>query len=173
MSFIEQKFLEFFFERLQINETGRYEDSFPYLSKCGRERNFIRCDDRPIVYLDLLQSPESYKPDKLTYGFAKSDKLRTSFQPDKIYMQPDTGRIYHPADPELGGVALIKSSIAIALSKDFHFGKGEDKPPTHITWRGITYGLTNEIAPLMDKSPLEAQELAENLIIKNVQYRKR
>lgn len=56
--FTEKKFLVFFFQRLRRNETGRYEDEFPFVSPCGRERNFIRCDDTPIVYTHVVSSPE-------------------------------------------------------------------------------------------------------------------
>lgn len=42
--------MQFFFKRVKFNKTGRFEQYFPYLSLCGRERNFIRCDDLPIVY---------------------------------------------------------------------------------------------------------------------------
>jgi hypothetical protein len=45
----EQKLLFNFFKRLRHNETGRYHE-FQYLSLCGRERNYVRCDDRPIVF---------------------------------------------------------------------------------------------------------------------------
>lgn len=50
----EKDFLVFFFKRLRLNESDRYADEFPYLSPCGRERNFIRCDDKPIVYTHLI-----------------------------------------------------------------------------------------------------------------------
>ena len=46
----EKKLLFNFFKRLRFNETGRYEREFKYLSLCGRERNFVRCDDRPTVF---------------------------------------------------------------------------------------------------------------------------
>lgn len=53
--FTEKKFLAFFFKRLKLNNTGRYEQDFPYLSICGRERNFVRCDDLPIVFTHVLK----------------------------------------------------------------------------------------------------------------------
>ncbi|CAE1253424.1 UPF0598 protein F59C6.12,UPF0598 protein C8orf82,UPF0598 protein C8orf82 homolog [Acanthosepion pharaonis] len=51
--FKEKKFLEFFYKRLRVNSTQKYPE-FPYLSLCGRERNYIRCDDRPIVFTELI-----------------------------------------------------------------------------------------------------------------------
>lgn len=49
----EKKFLQFFFSRIQLNETGSYPE-FPFLSLCGRERNYIRCDDLPLVFTHLV-----------------------------------------------------------------------------------------------------------------------
>lgn len=40
--FKDKAFLEFFFKRLKKNSTDRYQESFPYLSLCGRERNYVR-----------------------------------------------------------------------------------------------------------------------------------
>ena len=59
----EEKLLFNFFKRLRFNTTDRYPE-FRYLyvrktchykysrflSLCGKERNFIRCEDRPIVF---------------------------------------------------------------------------------------------------------------------------
>lgn len=49
----EVQFLKFFFTRLKKNDTRRYQD-FPYLSLCGKERNYVRCDDLPIVFTHVL-----------------------------------------------------------------------------------------------------------------------
>ncbi|XP_045130702.1 UPF0598 protein C8orf82 homolog [Portunus trituberculatus] len=51
--FKEKKFLQFFFSRMKFNETGRYPE-FPFLSLCGCERNYIRCDDLPLVFTHLV-----------------------------------------------------------------------------------------------------------------------
>lgn len=56
--FKEKKFLQFFFSRIRKNDTGRFENEFPYLSPCGRERNYIRCDDLPIVFTHILKDPK-------------------------------------------------------------------------------------------------------------------
>ena len=52
--FKEQHFLKFFFTRLKMNDLGRFNEEFPYLSPCGRERNFVRCDDLPIVFNQVI-----------------------------------------------------------------------------------------------------------------------
>ncbi|XP_064598732.1 UPF0598 protein CG30010-like [Liolophura sinensis] len=142
--FKEKKFLEFFFSRLKINDSGKYEDEFPYLSPCGRERNFVRCDDRPIVYTHVLPSSTPEDNDRLSYAGA-GDLLTVTFEPQKVCMLPHTGRVYYPAKPELGGIGLVRSALAIEFSKDFQFDNGEDNPPSHFTWKGKKYVLTNEL----------------------------
>lgn len=54
-SVADKKFLAFFFKHLRKNNTGRYTDDFPFLSICGVERNFIRCDDLPLVFTKVIQ----------------------------------------------------------------------------------------------------------------------
>lgn len=135
--FKEKKFLEFFFKRIRLNNTGRYNDDFPFISLCGRERNFIRCDDVPIVYTQIIKKNDVHV---LTYGYA-SDSLHTKFIPEKIYMSPQTGRVYHPADDKYGGVGLIKSKLAIELSKYFKFQNSETHAPTHLVWENEVYKL--------------------------------
>ncbi|XP_045521320.1 UPF0598 protein CG30010 [Pieris brassicae] len=137
--FKEKKFLEFFFKQIRLNKTGRYQEEFPYVSLCGRERNYIRCDDVPIVFTHIINK-ESHKIQLLTYAYV-GESLTHKLMPEKIYMSPNTGRVYHPADEKYGGVGLIRSKLAIELSKHFTFGNGECSPPTHFTWNEIIYDL--------------------------------
>lgn len=157
--FKEKKFLEFFFKRIRLNKTGRYQTDFPYISLCGRERNFIRCDDVPIVYTHISQKEIDYAQyDVLSYGYA-GDLLSAPFLPRKIYMLPETGRVYHPTDDKYGGVGLIKSKLAIELSKNFEFNDGETSPPSHFTWKGVKYEL--------DQHWLGEAIKKHNIVIKN------
>lgn len=137
--FKEKKFLEFFFKRIRLNDTGRYQEDFPYVSLCGRERNYIRCDDVPIVFTHIIRK-ESPKIEFLTYAYV-GESMTHKFMPEKIYMLPVTGRVYHPADDKYGGVGLIRSKLAIELSKHFTFKNGECNPPTHFTWNEKSYEL--------------------------------
>lgn len=134
--FKEKKFLEFFFKRIRLNKTGRYQEDFPFISLCGRERNYIRCDDVPIVYTHIYSTDEDY----LVFGYA-GDLLKFSFRPEKVYMLPETGRVYHPADEKYGGIGLIKSKLAIEISKNFSFANGDTCPPTHFMWKSKSYKL--------------------------------
>eukprot|EP00057_Strongylocentrotus_purpuratus_P027141 XP_011681615.1 PREDICTED: LOW QUALITY PROTEIN: UPF0598 protein C8orf82-like [Strongylocentrotus purpuratus] len=157
--FKDKKFLAFFFRRLKQNSFEHYKDSFPYLSPCGVERNFVRCDDRPIVFTHIIPDPdEPTGPGLLSCNFT-GDAVTVKFEPEKVCMLPISGRIYHPATRKTGGVGLIKSSIAIDISTCLEFGeKGEYSPPTHFTWMGKRYTLTNEVLDLMtdsEKSELE------------------
>ena len=107
--------------------------------------NFIRCDDRPIVFTKIIHTSDENTPDLLSYG-GTGEALTVPLEPEKICMLPDTGRIYHPCPEKKGRIGLIKSSIAIEISTLFKFSPGKEyDPPTHFNWKGKTYELTNEI----------------------------
>ena len=218
--YIDKKFLAFFFRRIKRNSTGRYEGDFPYVSPCGPETNYIRCDDLPVVFTHLLddkgqpiQDIESYgnsllqppqsggesssgqdsnfnplrtqnsipnssihqhnstsdpsnqyrSPDLstnpthdgsgtissqtctevLSYGGA-GDSLCVLFQPQKLCMLPEGGRVYHAGPDKLEGVGLVKSSLAIELSRFFVYEEGacsESSSPVGFRWRGRTWTI--------------------------------
>ncbi|XP_071450161.1 UPF0598 protein CG30010 [Hetaerina americana] len=179
--FKDKAFLVFFFKRVRKNNTGRYEEDFPFLSLCGRERNFIRCDDTPIVFTQVIQGEVKPKSKgKKSSGEAKESKdvqinnqtplsinaverdigvavdkyhlscnytgedLCVPFQPEKVFVSNTEGRVYHPASPEVGGVGLIKSSLAFLFSEKFRFDQGAEKRPTHLMWGGKLHKLNYE-----------------------------
>ncbi|XP_019740515.1 UPF0598 protein C8orf82 homolog [Hippocampus comes] len=144
--FKDKQFLVFFFSRLRLNQSGRYEDDFPFLSPCGRERNFLRCDDRPVVFTHLLQDATGDR-DLLSFC-GGADKLTVSFNPEALFMHPATGRVYHPCSERTGGVGLVKSSLAIELSPSFVYAseRGQSGPPTHFLWRKRQHVLSNQLA---------------------------
>ncbi|XP_026468529.1 UPF0598 protein CG30010-like, partial [Ctenocephalides felis] len=137
--FKDKDFLVFFFKRLRKNTTDRYKE-FPYLSLCGREKNYVRCDDLPIVYTHVLPIENQEKQYLLSYAHA-GPLLTEKFEPNKIYMCPKSGRVYHPAHEKVGSIGLIRSKLAIEFSKYFEFKNGEENPPTHFTWDGKRYEL--------------------------------
>ncbi|KAG5871955.1 UPF0598 protein [Gonioctena quinquepunctata] len=148
--FKDKKFLRFFFNQLRLNNTNRYT-KFPYLSPCGQERNFVRCDDCPIVFTHVTQKPvNQVKEDCLSYNHA-GDLLTQKFQPNKVIMLPETGRVYHPAPEKVGSIGLIGSKLAIEFSKYFRFDNGESNPPTHFTFANVTYDLDLEWYKLKSK----------------------
>lgn len=137
--FKEKQFLKFFFSQLEANATGRYTDTFPYVSRCGRERNFVRCDDLPVVFTEL----ECHSADMYHLMYA-GGTMSVAFQPEQVVMLPETGRVYHVGPANGGGVGLIKSSLAIELSKYFEFADG-GSVPTHLVWQGQKHELTKSI----------------------------
>ncbi|MCJ8750025.1 hypothetical protein PDJAM_G00194070 [Pangasius djambal] len=142
--FKDQQFLVFFFKHLKVNRSGRYQQHFPFLSLCGRERNFLRCDDQPVVFTHLLS--DTGQGAHLSYC-GGGTKLTFPFQPHSLFMHPDSGRVYHPAPEQFGGVGLVRSALAIEFSPHFHYSSGHDSSaqPTHFLWLGQRYTLTNEL----------------------------
>ena len=59
---------------------------------------------------------------------------------------------------DLPPLGLIKSSLAIDLSKYFEFEAGEDEPPTHFYWQGRRHTLTNELILMAEKYSKEETE---------------
>lgn len=64
-------------------------------------------------------------------------------------MLPSTGRVYHTGPEKAGGVGLIKSSLALEMSRNFEFNKGEKFPPTHFTWKNKRHVLTNAVIEIL------------------------
>ena len=156
--FAEKKFLEFFFKRLKTYNSGRYSRDFPYVSLCGKELNYVRVDDLPIVFTHILETTEG---EQLTYAHA-GDLLTVPFQPQGLCMLPESGRVYHPAPSLPTGVGLIKSSLAIELSQTFQFGEGGDEGmPTHFVWKGKRWELNNEVIEPLRVEEERKQRLAE------------
>lgn len=143
--FKDKDFLVFFFSRLRSNQTGRYQDDFPYLSLCGRERNFLRCDDRPVVFTHLLPGLDG-GPELLSYC-GGADNLAVPFQPDALFMHPVSGRVYHPCPEHGGGVGLVRSALAMELSPSFLYDEdAEAGRPTHFEWRGQKLRLSHQLS---------------------------
>nr|DBA23882.1 TPA: hypothetical protein GDO54_011597 [Pyxicephalus adspersus] len=142
------QFLVFFFSRLRRNSSGRYEEEFPFISPCGREQNYIRCDDRPIVFTHLLRG-EGPGPQRLSFC-GGGEQLAVPFEPERLVMLPENGRVYHPAPEKSGGVGLVKSALAYELSTCFEFPAGSHSaPPSHFHWEGKRHLLTNELLLLV------------------------
>ncbi|XP_061680567.1 UPF0598 protein C8orf82 homolog [Syngnathoides biaculeatus] len=146
--FKDKQFLVFFFSHLRLNQSGRYEKDFPFLSLCGRERNFLRCDDQPVVFTHLLRDSSGDQEQDLLSFCGGAEKLTVSFHPEALYMHPASGRVYHPCSERTGGIGLVKSALAMELSPFFIYTSEQDQsgPPTHFLWRKKQYTLTNELA---------------------------
>lgn len=136
---LDPKFLHFFFTRLRANtyDDRPYSSTFPYVSLCGRERNFIRCADVPFVLTRFFDEKDLFECCQIT-----STILSIPFEPDKLFVKPDTGRIYHPLSDKFStGFALIKDSIAEQLSSHLVYEDKNDGQPIAIEWKGQMYQL--------------------------------
>lgn len=144
--FKDKKFLAFFFKRLKRNDTDRYREDFPYISLCGVERNFVRCDDLPIVFTKVIQKPNNETGENEDwFGYAHAEEfLMVPFQPEKLHMNVHSGRVYHPAPKRAGGIGLVRSKLAIEFSSFFNFENGEEHSPTHFNWKDKKYSLDTE-----------------------------
>mmetsp|Transcript_43497 Transcript_43497/g.109790 ORF Transcript_43497/g.109790 Transcript_43497/m.109790 type:complete len:173 (-) Transcript_43497:292-810(-) len=98
-------FLRFFTQRIALNDTGKYLPTYKYLSKCGKELNFLRCADTCVVFQEMIRENNKHM---LQYA----PGLKVEFQPEEVAYSP-IGRFYHPAGKH--GLALIKSSLALEL----------------------------------------------------------
>ena len=59
-------------------------------------------------------------------------------------MLPEGGRVYHAGPDKLEGVGLVKSSLAIELSRFFVYEEGtsdESSSPVGFRWRGTTWTI--------------------------------
>ncbi|KAM0755442.1 hypothetical protein T439DRAFT_320134 [Meredithblackwellia eburnea MCA 4105] len=99
----DTQFLDFFYKRLRPNtptsesnstgvsneEAERFRgEGYTYVSPCGKEINYIKPEDTPLVFLKLTDRG-------LTYG----GTLVEPFQPSKLLVDPNTGYLYHPSPP--------------------------------------------------------------------------
>lgn len=139
---LDKVFLKFFFKRLKVNKSGRFAEDFPYISRCGPEINYVRCENKPIVYTDVVED-EKGGSSLVVNGIG--DKLMWPFEPQKLCMLPRNGRVYHPAPNRVGGAGILKTSLAIEISSCFSFENGTDEetPPSHFLWKGESYKLEN------------------------------
>ncbi|KAL0599035.1 UPF0598 protein C8orf82 [Plecturocebus cupreus] len=142
----DPQFLVTFFSRLRPNRSGRYEASFPFLSPCGRERNFLRCEDRPVVFTHLLTV--DHGPPRLSYC-GGGEALAVPFEPARLLPLAANGRLYHPAPEQAGGVGLVRSALAFELSACFEYGPNAPALPSHVLWQGRRLALTMDLAPLL------------------------
>lgn len=148
--FKDLQFLVTFFSRLRPNRSGRYEASFPFLSPCGRERNFLRCEDRPVVFTHLLAAGPGSP--RLSYC-GGGEALAVPFEPERLLPLATNGRLYHPAPERAGGVGLVRSALAFELSACFEYPPGASAVPSHVHWQGQRLPLTMDLAPLLLAAP--------------------
>ncbi|KFP71802.1 UPF0598 protein C8orf82, partial [Acanthisitta chloris] len=142
--FKDLSFLSFFFLHLEPNRSSRYESEFPFLSRCGRERNFLRCSDRPVVFTHLIPG-NSHGNHFLSYC-GGGERLVVPFQPEKLWIFPKNGRLYHPAPEKIGGIGLVRSALVEEWSSLFRYSQGfPEEIPSHFVWEGKSYKLSGDL----------------------------
>jgi len=128
-SFKDPVFVTFFFRHLKLNPYPDYKDDFPYVSLCGLERNYTRCDDLPVVFTKLAGS-------KLHYGLY-TEVLAVDFAPEKLEFR--NGRLYHPTfmkPPKMLEKGLIRSQLAMDLASKFIYDGPQKNRAIGIHWDG-------------------------------------
>lgn len=144
--FKEQKFLQFFYKNIRLNGTNRYQDTFPFVSYCGIERNYIHCDDLPFVFTELDRDE-----DILNLNNVKI--LYCSFKPELLHVSIDTGRIYYPFIENIEklptSIGLMKSNLCLELLKSIEI-KSENE--VYFNYKSKIYRLNNneEFSKKMD-----------------------
>ena len=172
ISFVDKEFLAFFFKRLKVNNSGKYNE-FPFVSPCGREMNYVRCYDQPVVFqymLDCNDKVIEYEDiemfsdqcndmmEQLSYG-GLGCGLTIKFQPHLLVMSPVNGHVYHPTSEKTGGIGLVASKLAFWLSKNFVYERNNDSP-SHFLWKMMKHKLDGAWASDVQwKTHLEESEL--------------
>ncbi|VDM74069.1 unnamed protein product, partial [Strongylus vulgaris] len=119
---------------------------FPYISRCGLERNYLRCDDRPIVFTDFQNDGKALRIGQSARTYP--------FEPTSLSMLSN-GRLYH--NSPFCDYALIMSKTADRLFPLFTFD--EHGYPIVFRWKGEVYTLNNEIRK-MNKYVILAEEIS-------------
>ncbi|PWN52993.1 hypothetical protein IE53DRAFT_228848 [Violaceomyces palustris] len=131
---------------LTIRQADEYALSQGYLwqSPCGKELNYIRSEDTPIVYRELDE-----KNNQLRWA---GDLFQT-FMPDSLKVDLETGYVYHPSPTlpkkseqesrkRLGEYSLISSQVLIS-----HFSKSLELDPNDCDeggaffWKGKRWSI--------------------------------
>ena len=121
-----QAFLDFFISNLSKSSESdlaflpeHVRADYPYVSHCGRERNFVRPADLPIVFHAIVE--DDHAAMQLCFGA----RLQQPFDPRCLAISRRTGHLYHqlfvgPGSKLLrktGTHGLVKSSVAITLAE--------------------------------------------------------
>ena len=93
--FKDKQFLNFFYKQMRMNtlvneEMDDYARTCPYVSLCGKERNFVTPED-PLSALAFVEY--DMKTEELLYP---GSLLREKVNPELLTLSTTTGRLYHP-----------------------------------------------------------------------------
>ena len=154
------KFLDFFFSprNLRVESVGGLTGSrslFPFISHCGKERNFVRAAATPVVFHSLYRkalgvadaagSTDAASSADATsaeagsmLGYAHS--LEQRFDPRSLRVCQQSGRLFHKLGVSPGGMALLRTDLAEELGRSLEGRAGggfslrwEDET-VHLPW---------------------------------------
>ena len=100
----DKPFLNRFFRNLQQNKTELHPE-YPFVYTCMKELNFLKCEDKPIVFYELLD-------DKLIYA----GDLKLKIEPNNLFFDLKNHRLYQPVN--LGEFGLLSENIMMKLNID-------------------------------------------------------
>ncbi|KAH0554424.1 hypothetical protein KQX54_010584 [Cotesia glomerata] len=106
---------------------------------------FYFINHQGMLFLDdaRMKNFTSCFKDFLSYGYGE-DSLMVSFEPNKLFMNIQTGKVYHPGPITANGIGLVRSKLGIELSSYFEFDNGENQAPTHFNWNGTRHSLEEQ-----------------------------
>eukprot|EP00948_MAST-09A_sp_MAST-9A-sp1_P002371 g2371.t1 len=138
------KFLNFFFRQLKHNipqssneDIAALYPDYPYISKCGKEYNFIKPADVPIVFTDILS--QQHVPRNINTKIETKEKsnatthdevegvpqqilefggdLHIMFNPNALRISEQTGRLYHLIEDSYQRQPPVKKDHQILASQ--------------------------------------------------------
>lgn len=88
------KFLRFFYTMMEKNVDSSSADNYKWISKCGKEINFIHCDDSrsSVGFTEIVKEAGSAGA-FLIYG---KGSMKSPFSSDSLRYCEESGRMYHP-----------------------------------------------------------------------------
>ncbi len=120
----ERRFLQFFFARVRRTQAsdGEATDTWPWLSVCGREMNFVHSASRTPVVFQKLEDGRLW----LAEG-----SMSVPFEPRRLGLSV-RGELYHECDDPAVGASLVASNVAFDIMADFETG-ADGK----VRWKGV------------------------------------
>merc|ERR1719361_1233936 len=108
-AFKAPKFLDFFWRNIRNNTSNVYPE-YPWISHCGRELNFIKCEaSSPIIFHDLIRRVDDDENQYRSYQVSLDEveqnnfefflqfggSLRIPLDPSQLKCELESGRLYH------------------------------------------------------------------------------
>ena len=95
------EYIDYFYKRMKRNDSENYKE-FPYVSICGRELNYVRPADTPIVFHRLYNG-------MLYYGYSHS----VEFSRENLRFSRD-GILYHISP--IGEIGRLSTQVVMELA---------------------------------------------------------